>query len=309
MSHDQLWAPWRLGYIKGDRPKAESEGSVAALLPGGDAACFLCRAVASDRDRENLVVQRSQHSVTVLNRYPYNNGHLLVAPRLHKARLEELTEHEHLDAMQVVTRMVGVLERLLSSEGFNVGLNLGRVAGAGVPGHLHWHIVPRWSGDTNFMPVLSCVRRDPAVARSALGLVARGVEQAVTSPLTHRELSPALDLPARERVLLAPYAMHSADSAGRKHPEPPHPYRGPFQRDRDRIVHCAAYRRLSHKMQVFTGDLGDYHRTRLTHTIEVASIARTLARALRLNEDLVEALALCTTLGIRRLDTRAKRAG
>ena len=102
---------------------------------------------------------------------------------------------------------------------------------------------------------------------------------------------------AREAVLLAPYAMHSADSAGRKHAEPSHPYRGPFQRDRDRIVHSAAYRRLSAKMQVFTGEMGDYHRTRLTHTHEVASVARTVGRALRLNEDLIEALALAHDLG------------
>lgn len=101
----------------------------------------------------------------------------------------------------------------------------------------------------------------------------------------------------RERLLLAPYAMHSVESAGRKYPEPEHPYRGPFQRDRDRIVHSAAYRRLSGKTQVFTGELGDYHRTRLTHTIEVASLARTLARALRLNEDLTEALAMMHDLG------------
>ena len=102
---------------------------------------------------------------------------------------------------------------------------------------------------------------------------------------------------ARERALLAPYAMHSAQSAGREHPEPEHPYRGPFQRDRDRIVHSAAYRRLSAKTQVFTGELGDYHRTRLTHTIEVASVARTIGRALGLNEDLIEALALVHDLG------------
>ncbi|MEX2026125.1 MAG: dNTP triphosphohydrolase, partial [Pirellulaceae bacterium] len=101
----------------------------------------------------------------------------------------------------------------------------------------------------------------------------------------------------REALLLAPYAMFSAKSAGRKYPEPTHAYRGPYQRDRDRIIHSAAYRRLSHKTQVFTGDLGDYHRTRLTHTLEVASIARTLARALRLNEDLVEALALAHDIG------------
>ena len=102
---------------------------------------------------------------------------------------------------------------------------------------------------------------------------------------------------ARERVLLAPYAMHSADSAGRKYPEPEHPYRGPFQRDRDRIVHAAAFRRLSSKTQVFTGGLDDYHRTRLTHTLEVASVSRTIGRTLRLNEDLIEALALVHDLG------------
>jgi dGTPase len=101
----------------------------------------------------------------------------------------------------------------------------------------------------------------------------------------------------RERVLLAAYAMHSADSAGRRHPEPIHAYRGPYQRDRDRIVHSSAFRRLSHKTQVFTGEMGDYHRTRLTHTLEVSSIARTIARAQRLNEDLVEALALAHDLG------------
>lgn len=101
----------------------------------------------------------------------------------------------------------------------------------------------------------------------------------------------------RERILLAPYAMHSSDSAGRRHTEPEHPYRGPFQRDRDRILHCSAFRRLSGKTQVFTGDMGDYHRTRLTHTFEVASIARTVGRSLRLNEDLIEALALFHDIG------------
>lgn len=101
----------------------------------------------------------------------------------------------------------------------------------------------------------------------------------------------------REQILLAPYAMHSIDSAGRRYPEPAHAYRNPYQRDRDRILHSAAFRRLSHKTQVFTGEMGDYHRTRLTHTLEVSSIARTLARALQLNEDLVEALALAHDLG------------
>lgn len=100
-----------------------------------------------------------------------------------------------------------------------------------------------------------------------------------------------------EDALLAPYAMHSENSAGRAHPEQSHPYRSPFQRDRDRIVHSSAFRRLAHKTQVFTGELGDYHRSRLTHTLEVASIARTIGRVLRLNEDFIEALALMHDIG------------
>ena len=107
----------------------------------------------------------------------------------------------------------------------------------------------------------------------------------------------AADWQAREAILLAPWAMHAADSAGRVHAEPPHPFRSPYQRDRDRIVHSAAFRRLAHKTQVFTGYHGDYHRSRLTHTLEVTSIARTLARALALNEDLVETLALAHDIG------------
>jgi len=105
------------------------------------------------------------------------------------------------------------------------------------------------------------------------------------------------DWRTREAAMLAPWAMHAADSAGRVHPEEPHPFRSPYQRDRDRIVHSAAFRRLAHKTQVFTGYHGDYHRSRLTHTLEVTSIARTLARALGLNEDLVETLALAHDIG------------
>ena len=101
----------------------------------------------------------------------------------------------------------------------------------------------------------------------------------------------------REQILLASYAMHSAESTGREYPESEHLYRGPYQRDRDRVLHSAAYRRLADKTQVFTGHMGDYHRTRLTHTLEVASIARTIGRALRLNEDLIEALALLHDIG------------
>lgn len=112
-----------------------------------------------------------------------------------------------------------------------------------------------------------------------------------------RNFQPTLTNEERENRLLAAYAMFSRDSAGRLRPEPEHPYRSPFQRDRDRILHSSAFRRLSGKMQVFTGNMGDYHRTRLTHTFEVATIARTIARGLALNEDLVEALALMHDIG------------
>ena len=136
------------------------------------------------------------------------------------------------------------------------------------------------------------VRKKESNAAKALDSMSNNTE-------THNtETWSAVDrIAQRELLLLAPYAMHSRDSAGRKYPEPEHPYRGPFQRDRDRILHSAAFRRLSGKMQVFTGEHGDYHRTRLTHTMEVASIARTMGRALRLNEDLIEALALLHDIG------------
>ena len=112
-------------------------------------------------DRERLIVARGQHSLTVLNRYPYNNGHLLVSPQRHVARLDLLSAEETLEIGQTVTSMVTLLEKAINAQGFNVGLNLGRDAGAGLPGHLHWHIVPRWSGDTNFMPVVAGVRVIP----------------------------------------------------------------------------------------------------------------------------------------------------
>jgi len=118
---------------------------------------------------------------------------------------------------------------------------------------------------------------------------------ASTNMVTENSL--ALTINERERLLLAPYAMFSRDSEGREFPEDEHPYRGPFQRDRDRILHSSAFRRLRGKMQVFTGQMGDYHRTRLTHSFEVATIARTIARGLRLNEDLVEALAIMHDIG------------
>lgn len=140
---DSLWAPWRLSYV------------AAAKAPTDQEPCFICTGLAADNDRANLIALRTPRSVVVLNRYPYNNGHLLVAPRSHKGRLDELTSEELLETMETVRGMVRTLEGLMRPDGFNVGLNLGRAAGAGLPGHLHWHIVPRWNGDTNFMPVVA----------------------------------------------------------------------------------------------------------------------------------------------------------
>jgi ATP adenylyltransferase len=140
---EQLWAPWRLAYVAGAKP------------PTADDPCFICRGLAEEDDRRSLIALRTPRSVVLLNRFPYNNGHLLVAPRAHKGRLEEMTADEILDTQQTLTRMVAALGELIHPDGYNVGLNLGRVAGAGLPGHLHWHVVPRWAGDTNFMPVLA----------------------------------------------------------------------------------------------------------------------------------------------------------
>jgi ATP adenylyltransferase len=144
---DHLWAPWRLSYVATPKDKPPTTGD----------ECFICRGVAASEsdDRANLVVHRSALSVVLLNRFPYNNGHLLVCPRAHRGRLDELTTDELLDVQLVLRKMLGVLQKRMNPDGFNVGLNLGRAAGAGVPGHLHWHIVPRWTGDVNFMPVVA----------------------------------------------------------------------------------------------------------------------------------------------------------
>ena len=159
MDIDRLWAPWRLGYVQGDAA-AEPVVDVPRWRPGADHDCFLCRAAAAaaGHDRVLGVLERTPHSVILTNRYPYANGHLLVAPLDHHAALADLSDAQHLDLQRRIAAWCGVIERSMQAQGFNVGLNLGRVAGAGVPGHLHWHVVPRWSGDVNFMPALAGVR-------------------------------------------------------------------------------------------------------------------------------------------------------
>ncbi len=140
---DQLWAPWRKAYI---RPKA------SPLSPKG---CLFCRLDSEKRDKKNYILKRTRHSFAVLNLYPYNNGHTLIVPRRHGSRVETLSAAEKLDWLALHDEILNALKRAMNPDGFNVGINLGKSAGAGIPDHLHLHIVPRWRGDTNFMPVLT----------------------------------------------------------------------------------------------------------------------------------------------------------
>jgi len=154
MAHEQIWAPWRLGYIVGDKKTDKPDESIE-LLDGADPECFLCQDAVDGNDRQRMIVDRGEHTFTVLNRYPYNNGHLLVVPKRHVARLDELDTNVQIELTTTIARMVGRLEEELQPDGFNIGLNLGAAAGAGLPGHLHWHIVPRWNSDSSFMPTIA----------------------------------------------------------------------------------------------------------------------------------------------------------
>lgn len=159
---ERLWAPWRMTYIGG-------------ITPGG--GCFLCDILQGDDDAANLVIERRRGAFVVLNRFPYNNGHTLICPNAHKATLEELTDDELLELMQTTRDTVALLRRVMRPDGFNVGLNIGRAAGAGLPGHVHMHIVPRWDGDTNFMPVLGDVKVIPQALQDLRDLLLEALKE------------------------------------------------------------------------------------------------------------------------------------
>ena len=137
---ERLWAPWRMEYIKSGT--------------GDDQGCIFCELPAKGDDEAAYILARTDESFAILNAYPYNPGHLMVAPFRHVGEIEDLTDEELLDGQQLIRRAIGALREAMEPNGFNLGMNLGRVAGAGVLGHLHWHVVPRWDGDTNFMPVV-----------------------------------------------------------------------------------------------------------------------------------------------------------
>jgi ATP adenylyltransferase len=138
---ERLWTPWRMQFIEASATNTPMD-------------CFLCAASAERDDARNLIVHRDQRVFVILNRYPYNSGHLLVAPYTHTGDFARLDGPTATDLMHVSQRSVAVLEQAYQPHAFNLGLNLGRTAGAGLPDHLHVHVVPRWDGDTNFMPIV-----------------------------------------------------------------------------------------------------------------------------------------------------------
>lgn len=160
---DRLWAPWRMAYVAGaSQQKAEG--------------CIFCEKHRQQKDAENLILARGEYTFTILNAFPYNTGHIMVVPYRHVPDLEGLNASEMLEIMQTARRVLAVLKEVYHPDGFNLGMNLGRAAGAGIADHLHLHIVPRWNGDTNFMPVLSDVK-----------VVPESLEE------TYRRLKPVMD--------------------------------------------------------------------------------------------------------------------
>ena len=139
---EQIWAPWRIEYIQMEKPEG----------------CILCDKPKQNNDEPNYILYRGENNFVILNAYPYNPGHLMIAPYRHIASLEELTDEELKEHFEIVRRSTKILREVFNPGGFNLGINLGKVAGAGIDDHFHTHIVPRWQGDTNFTPVIANVK-------------------------------------------------------------------------------------------------------------------------------------------------------
>jgi len=143
----QLWAPWRMTFIQSAHEKIQG--------------CIFCHLLQEKKDPENLILYRSAHSFIILNKYPYNNGHLMVVPLQHTNELSQLSRDARNDLMDHTDHCIKAIKEVYKPEGFNLGMNLGAAGGAGIREHLHMHIVPRWTGDTNFMPVLADTKSMP----------------------------------------------------------------------------------------------------------------------------------------------------
>jgi ATP adenylyltransferase len=140
-----IWAPWRVAYIRAEKPKN----------------CIFCDKPHEDKDDENRILFRGSFNFVMMNNYPYNPGHLMVIPYRHISTIEDLTDEERLEHARITAQCITILKKIFRPAGFNTGMNLGKVAGAGIEEHIHTHVVPRWQGDTNFMPVIGDVRVIP----------------------------------------------------------------------------------------------------------------------------------------------------
>jgi ATP adenylyltransferase len=161
MANHRIWAPWRLRYVK-DASKSDE--------------CIFCAKPTAGDDRQALIVHRGEHCFVILNLFPYTNGHLMVAPFGHVGRLQDLDTAITAEMMALAQRSMSILEDVYSPEGFNVGINQGRVAGAGVEGHIHLHVVPRWAGDNNYMPVVADTRVMPQSLEESYDALAGGFD-------------------------------------------------------------------------------------------------------------------------------------
>jgi ATP adenylyltransferase len=143
---ERIWSPWRMAYIQ------------AAKEQGEDGGCIFCDLPAEGDDERTMILARGELAFVIVNSFPYNPGHLMVAPFRHVGAFTSLEAAELADVDALVARSIRALEQEMEPHGYNLGMNLGRVAGAGIPDHVHWHLVPRWNGDTNFMPVVGQTR-------------------------------------------------------------------------------------------------------------------------------------------------------
>ncbi len=158
---ETLWAPWRIGYVMAEKPKG----------------CVFCTKPAENRDSENFILYRGAYCYAVLNIYPYNNGHLMVVPYDHVPSIELLSRDIAMEIMTLVQEAVTIVRRAMRPQGFNIGINQSAAAGAGIVDHVHVHVVPRWNGDTNFMPVIGDTRVMPQSLESCYDMLARGFQQ------------------------------------------------------------------------------------------------------------------------------------
>ena len=156
-----LWAPWRMEYIREAKPSD----------------CFICQIIKETSDSENLILLRGEYTLLLMNRYPYNSGHLLVAPYRHIATFQELTLDEQQEISSFTQIALHALQSLMNPDGFNMGINQGAAAGAGLEDHLHQHIIPRWNGDTNFMPVVGQTRVIPQLLEEQYQQLKAAIDQ------------------------------------------------------------------------------------------------------------------------------------